>query len=211
VKSVIAIENVNAAIDQIAQTTLRKVVGQHTLDEAFGNRCHQRQHPPDPRRGHPRVGTVVLKAEPYDSPSAAILVDRAHAINEQLYGHPDQTPTQPEEFLPEHGGLFLVAYIDGKPVASGGYRRYEDADATIEIKRMYVEPQARRLGVAGRVLAQLESEARSAGYRRAILDTGSKQSPAHALYERAGYSRTAGFSIYKDRPGNRAYAKQLGL
>ena len=35
VKSVIAIENVYAAIDQIAQTTLRKVVGQHTLDETL--------------------------------------------------------------------------------------------------------------------------------------------------------------------------------
>jgi regulator of protease activity HflC (stomatin/prohibitin superfamily) len=35
VKSVIAIENVDAAINQIAQTTLRKVVGQHTLDEAL--------------------------------------------------------------------------------------------------------------------------------------------------------------------------------
>ncbi len=35
VRSVIAIENVNAAIDQIAQTTLRKVVGQHTLDETL--------------------------------------------------------------------------------------------------------------------------------------------------------------------------------
>jgi regulator of protease activity HflC (stomatin/prohibitin superfamily) len=35
VKSVIAIENVNAAINQIAQTTLRKVVGRHTLDEAL--------------------------------------------------------------------------------------------------------------------------------------------------------------------------------
>jgi regulator of protease activity HflC (stomatin/prohibitin superfamily) len=35
VKSVIAIENVRAAIDQIAQTTLRKVVGQHTLDQTL--------------------------------------------------------------------------------------------------------------------------------------------------------------------------------
>ena len=35
IKSVVAIENVNAAIDQIAQTTLRKVVGQHTLDETL--------------------------------------------------------------------------------------------------------------------------------------------------------------------------------
>ena len=35
VKSVLAIENVRAAIDQIAQTTLRKVVGQHTLDQTL--------------------------------------------------------------------------------------------------------------------------------------------------------------------------------
>lgn len=35
IKSVVAIENVHAAIDQIAQTTLRKVVGQHTLDETL--------------------------------------------------------------------------------------------------------------------------------------------------------------------------------
>ena len=35
VKSVVAIENVNSAIDQIAQTTLRKVVGQHTLDQTL--------------------------------------------------------------------------------------------------------------------------------------------------------------------------------
>jgi regulator of protease activity HflC (stomatin/prohibitin superfamily) len=35
IKSVVAIENVRAAIDQIAQTTLRKVVGQHTLDQTL--------------------------------------------------------------------------------------------------------------------------------------------------------------------------------
>lgn len=37
VKSVVAIENVRAAIDQIAQTTLRKVVGQHSLDQALAD------------------------------------------------------------------------------------------------------------------------------------------------------------------------------
>src|SRR6266566_2049636 len=37
VKSVIAIENVHSAIDQIAQTTLRKVVGQHSLDETLAD------------------------------------------------------------------------------------------------------------------------------------------------------------------------------
>jgi regulator of protease activity HflC (stomatin/prohibitin superfamily) len=40
VKSVVAIENVTSAIDQIAQTTLRKVVGKHTLDEMLGSGSH---------------------------------------------------------------------------------------------------------------------------------------------------------------------------
>ena len=54
VKSVVAIENVLAAIDQIAQTTLRKVVGQHTLDETLvRDRGHQRRHPADPGRHRP--------------------------------------------------------------------------------------------------------------------------------------------------------------
>ena len=57
VKSVVAIENVAAAINQIAQTTLRKVVGQHTLDETLSetDRINVR-HPRDPRRGPPRTG-----------------------------------------------------------------------------------------------------------------------------------------------------------
>jgi regulator of protease activity HflC (stomatin/prohibitin superfamily) len=53
VRSVLAIENVHAAINQIAQTTLRKVVGQHTLDETLhdhrvGRRGHARR-----AQGHP--------------------------------------------------------------------------------------------------------------------------------------------------------------
>ena len=53
----IAIENVDAAINQIAQTTLRKVVGQpHPGRGALRNRRDQRQRPEDPRRGHPRMG-----------------------------------------------------------------------------------------------------------------------------------------------------------
>ena len=56
-KSVIAIESVVAAIDQIAQTTLRKVVGQHTLDETLvGDRPDQREHPGDPRRADRGLG-----------------------------------------------------------------------------------------------------------------------------------------------------------
>ena len=57
VKSVVAIENVRAAIGQIAQTTLRNVVGQHTLDEALAEtKLINDQHPGDPGCDHPGVG-----------------------------------------------------------------------------------------------------------------------------------------------------------
>ncbi|WP_157777524.1 GNAT family N-acetyltransferase [Nocardia terpenica] len=154
---------------------------------------------------------VVLRTERYDSPSATAMIAKANAVNEELYGHPDQTPVSADEFTAECGGGFIVAYIDNIPVGCGGYRLYVDdpTGATAELKRMYVEPHVRRHGLARRILARLEDETRAVGYRSIILDTGSKQAAAHALYEANGYRRTAGFSIYKDRPGNRAYRKQL--
>ena len=57
VKSVVAIENVAAAINQIAQTTLRKVVGRHSLDQTLSEtEQHQHRHPGDPGRPDARVG-----------------------------------------------------------------------------------------------------------------------------------------------------------
>ncbi|GAA5097039.1 GNAT family N-acetyltransferase [Nocardia iowensis] len=154
---------------------------------------------------------VVLRFERYDSPAATAMIAKAHAVNAELYGHPDQTPVSPGEFTPQHGGAFVVAYFDGVPIGCGGYRRHveDKTGATAEIKRMYVEPRLRRHGVAQQLLARLEEDARAAGYRAAILDTGSKQTASHALYEKCGYERTAGFSIYRDKPGNRAYWKAL--
>ncbi|MGW4368054.1 GNAT family N-acetyltransferase [Nocardia takedensis] len=156
-------------------------------------------------------GTVTRAVVAYDSPDARALIDKANAYNAELYGHPDQTPVSAQEFDPDHGGLFFVAYDNGEPVACGGYRRHleDPSGATVEIKRMYVEVDHRRSGLASRVLRWLEDTAHAAGYRTAILDCGSKQSAAHALYESCGYVRVKSFSIYKDKPGNRAYAKPL--
>ena len=64
VKSVVAIENVSDAIGQIAQTTLRKVVGQHTLDETLSETdTDQPGHPQDPGGHHGRWGVEVTLVE----------------------------------------------------------------------------------------------------------------------------------------------------
>lgn len=158
---------------------------------------------------------VEVRTATFTDHDARTLIAAADAYNAHLYGHPDQTPIQPDEFDPAQGGLFLVAYRDGVPAGCGGYRRATDTNHThhtnhtAEFKRLYVQPTARRHGIARALLTQLEEHARKAGYNRAILDVGSKQHAAHTLYETSGYHRIPGFSIYRDRPGNRAYAKDL--
>lgn len=165
---------------------------------------------PSPVRGKPHA-EVTLRPGPFDATDAATLLEQADATNVALYGHPDATPLHPATSSPDKRGLFLVAYDDGYPVACGGYRRYpEDSSGRIaEVKRMYVAAESRRCGLGRAVLARLEDSARPDGYTRIILDVGSKQPAAHALYEAAGYHRIPGFSIYRDKPGNRAYAKDL--
>lgn len=154
---------------------------------------------------------VTLRARQFDATDAAVLLEQADATNVVLYGHPDATPLYPADFDPRRHGLFLVAYDGGSPVACGGYRRYPEdpSGRTAEVKRMYVAAECRRCGLGRAILAHLEDSARSDGYSRIILDVGSKQPAAHGLYEAAGYHRISGFSIYRDSPGNRAYAKDL--
>ena len=62
-------------------------------------------------------------------------------------------------------------------------------DGAVEIKRMYVRPQARRTGLGRRLLDALEGEAPGGGSRSAAWRRASKQHEAMALYQRAGYRR----------------------
>ena len=71
---------------------------------------------------------------------------------------------------------------------------------TAEVKRMYVAPTARGLGLARRMLAHLEVTARAAGLEAVVLETGEKQPEAIELYSSAGYRRIAGFGYYRDSP-----------
>lgn len=121
------------------------------------------------------------------------------------YGGQDRTPVSAAEFSPPNG-LFLVGYEDEGAVACGGWRSH-GSDA--EIKRMYVALGARRRGLARLMLAELERTAREAGHRRVILETGSKQPEAVALYRSAGYARIPAFGHYACAPGSMHLAKPL--
>ncbi|WP_418957538.1 GNAT family N-acetyltransferase [Streptomyces tritici] len=151
----------------------------------------------------------------YDHPDAMKLDQDVQAEYVERYGDEgDATPMDAEQFVPPRG-VYLLAYDEaGRPVASGGWRRqdanpegYEDGDA--EIKRMYVVPDARGQGLARRILAALEADARAAGRTRMVLETGAMQPEAMALYESSGYAPCAKFGYYRHSPLSRCYAKPL--
>jgi ribosomal protein S18 acetylase RimI-like enzyme len=89
-----------------------------------------------------------------------------------------------EDFESPNGCLMLVR-LDGKPVGCGALRTLEPGIG--EIKRMWVSPQARGLGVGRRLLEVLEQSARERGMQAVRLDTNASLSEALRLYQSAGY------------------------
>lgn len=151
----------------------------------------------------------------FDHPDAVKLNDRVQREYAERYGDDgDVTPLEASMFKPPHG-LYLIAYDDGgTPLATGGWRAMDEngegyADGDAEIKRMYVTPEARGLGLARRILAALEDDAREAGRARMVLETGSKQPEAISLYTSSGYTPCTRFGHYRCSPLSRCYAKPL--
>jgi len=130
-----------------------------------------------------------------------------------LYGGPDDTPLDPTMFDAPNGAFF-VGYVEGSPVAMGGWRFRPDVTAfgcsrSAEIKRMYVDIGSRRTGLARVVLSYLERTARDAGADLMVLETGIAQPAAIALYTSSGYQPVEGFGHYKWSPKSRYYGKPL--
>ena len=101
----------------------------------------------------------------------------------------------PGRFGPPSGCL-LLARLDGAPV---GCVAFCGQDAmTMEIKRMFVRPEAWGKGVGGRMLEVLLAEAEAAGYVRYRLSTHHKLHTARALYRRGGFREVPGSA---DFPG----------
>ncbi|MDR7301132.1 GNAT family N-acetyltransferase [Haloactinomyces albus] len=149
----------------------------------------------------------------YDHPDAKRLIDEVQQEYVVRYGEQDTTPIDVGEFASPRG-LFLLGYRDGQAVASGGWRVHEGdepgfRDGDAELKRMYVMPHARGLGLARAMLAELERTAARAGRRRMLLETGLQQPEAIGLYESSGYHEVAKFGVYRCEPDSRCFAKDL--
>jgi DNA-binding MarR family transcriptional regulator len=113
-------------------------------------------------------------------------------------------PADTAELTPP-AGLLLVARSRGRPVGCGALKFHGREPA--ELKRMWVSPDARGLGLGGRLLRRLEQAAGDAGATVVRLETNGSLSEAIALYRKSGYSEVEAFN---DEPyAHHWFEKQL--
>ncbi len=98
------------------------------------------------------------------------------------------------EFDPPDG-VFLVMRFSDRPVGCGGFKRL--GPDTAYLRRMWVAPDARGLGLGKRLLQALEDRAWRVGYRKVRLETNRTLTEARGLYERSGYSEIERFGEEK--------------
>ena len=100
-------------------------------------------------------------------------------------------PADPAELTPP-SGLQLVARRREQPLGCGALKLHGDEPA--ELKRMWVSPEARGLGLGRRLLRELEQRAADAGARAVRLETNGSLTEAIALYRASGYDEVAPFN-----------------
>lgn len=153
------------------------------------------RYDPEPRPDDPAPGEAdVPGARP--APRAAPAADPAWQVRADDVARPR--------------GTFVVAHLAGRAVACGALRPLPGGDPAIaEVKRMYTAPEARGRGVARALLRHLVATARELGYRQVVLETGTRQPEAIALYLREGWAPLAPYGEYCGEHMSRCFVLDL--
>ena len=144
----------------------------------------------------------VIEITAITTPDQGILemVEKLDASMNDLYP-PESTHLTPPEELTSGANRFFVVKVDGKLMGCGAIRVAGRDYA--EIKRIFVDPASRGLGLAKAILNRLESESRSLGLLELKLETGTFQPEAIGLFERCGYTQCP---VFGDYPKNDPYS-----
>ncbi len=114
-------------------------------------------------------------------------------------------PADDADLVPPRGA-FLVAFVDGEPVACGAVKAISPGVGSL--KRMWVADAARGLGIGRRMLEALEAQARELGLTTLRLETNRALQEAVHLYRSAGFREVPPFNA--DPYAHHRFEKQLG-
>jgi ribosomal protein S18 acetylase RimI-like enzyme len=148
---------------------------------------------------------IIVEERP-DTPDAMQLIAELDALLEPLYAKDSRHGFSVDRLLQE-GIAFFVTRSDGVPAGCGGVKIFGTDYA--EVKRMYVRPQFRGLGLGKLMLDRLTEYSQHRGIPLLRLETGIYQLEAIGLYERSGFRRIPPFPPYTDDPVSLCYEKRL--
>lgn len=101
----------------------------------------------------------------------------------------------------------IVAYSNGKAIGCGAIKAF--GENSMEVKRMFTNPDHRGTGIASAVLRNLELWTAELGCTHCILETGIRQPEAIALYEKNGYHRIPNYGQYAGIEDSYCFEKQI--
>ena len=149
---------------------------------------------------------LSVTVEDPHSDAALRLVENLSAELGERYGDDGSGAFSPAD-VQVPGGAFIVTRRGERPAGCGALRPLERGIG--EVKRMFVEPSARRQGIARIILEELETIAAQFGYRALRLETGLRQPEAISLYQSAEYRRVHCYGRYIDNPLSVCFEKRL--
>ena len=88
----------------------------------------------------------------------------------------------------------VVAYINEIPAACGAFKEF--SEDTVEIKRMFTNPEFRKKGLGSTIVKELESWAKEIGFKKAVLETSCELHDAISIYEKSGFHRIPNYGQY---------------
>ncbi len=151
----------------------------------------------DPQNGK-RETAVSIQPEGPDRDDIRALLQASADYSASLYPS-ESNHIADEGRLAEDDAVLLIARdADGKALGCGALIGLGSAE--VELKRMWIEPEARGLGLARLLVAALESEADRVGAKVIQLETGIHQPAAIALYKSSGYVERGPFGKYETDP-----------
>jgi putative acetyltransferase len=151
--------------------------------------------------------TTVISAERPDTADAMLLISELEAHLDPLYPRTSRHGYSVEKLM-QQAVAFFVTRHDEVLAGCGGIELFGTEYG--EIKRMYVRPQFRGLGLAKLMLNHLATYAQEHDVSLLRLETGIHQKDAIALYEGMGLQQIPAFGSYKEDPLSRFYEKRIG-
>ncbi|WP_028863460.1 GNAT family N-acetyltransferase [Psychromonas aquimarina] len=133
----------------------------------------------------------ISEIRPADDETICAIIKNAgieHGASGEGFGPSDpEVQCMSSHYKQQNHSRYFVVTIDGRVVGGGGIAPFNESSEICELRKLFLQPESRGLGIGKALTEQCLDYAKSQGYLQCYLDTLSSMKPAIKLYENAGF------------------------